>query len=159
MTKLTMKILLDFDGVMITTPSWRKVPRLDDGFLAFNPLCARNLAEILQQCPAEIVLTTTHRIHYDNETWQQLLASRGIFTHKVSKINGAVAHCDIGNRHNEIIQWLNQHNEQAFIILDDDKSLAKLPADVKEQWIQTDFSLGLTSELKQLALQRLQKMT
>ncbi len=98
---------------------------LDDGFLAFNPQCACNIAEVVAHYSAEVVLTTTHRIHYDNQTWQQLLANRGIIAHKVSKINEVEHHFDIGNRCNEIMQWIEKQadidNNMDFIIIDDDK--------------------------------------
>ncbi len=157
-----MKLLLDFDGVLITTPSWRKVARLDDGFLAFKPQCAYNIAEVVTSYSAEIVLTTTHRIHYDNTTWQQLLENRGIITHKVSKINEVKHHFEIGNRCDEIMQWVEQqnniNNNTDFIIIDDDKSLNNLLPNIKNKWIQTDFMLGFTDELKEITLQNLKQL-
>ncbi len=149
-----MKLLLDFDGVLITTPSWRKVARLDDGFLAFNLQCAYNIAEVVKSYSAEIVLTTTHRIHYDNTTWQQLLANRGIITYKVSKINEVKHHFEIGNCCDEIMQWVEQQNNTDFIIIDDDKSLNNLPPNIKNKWIETDFMLGFTDELKEMTLRK-----
>ncbi len=154
---MTMEILLDFDGVLITTPSWRKVARLDDGFLAFNPQCACNVAEVVAHYSAEVVLTTTHRIHYDNQTRQQLLANRGIITHKVSKINEVKHHFEIGNRCDEIMQWVEQQANTNFIIIDDDKSLNNLPPTIKYKWIQTDFMLGFTDELKEITLRKCKK--
>ncbi len=153
-----MKLLLDFDGVLITTPSWRKVARLDDGFLAFNQQCACNIAEVVAHHSAEVVLTTTHRIHYDNQTWKKLLANRGIITHKVSKINELKHHFDIGNRCDEIMQWIEQQANTDFIIIDDDKSLNNLPPNIKNTWIQTDFMLGFTDELKEITLRKLKQV-
>ncbi len=102
-----------------------------------------NIAEVVARYSAVVVLTTTHRIHYDNQTWQQLLANRGIITHKVSKLNEVKHHFDIGNRFDEIMQWIEQqadiNNNRDFIIIDDDKSLNNLPPIIKDKWIQTDF--------------------
>lgn len=90
-----MKILLDFDGVLITTPSWQKVPLLDDGFMAFNEDCASNVAKLVDTFSAQIVLTSTHRIHYSNEEWRVLLANRGINTTQVRKSNSALTHAEL----------------------------------------------------------------
>lgn len=142
-----MKILLDFDGVVITTPSWQKVPLLDDGFMAFNKNCASNVAKLVDVFSAHIVLTTTHRIHHSNEEWQGFLANRSINTTQVSKSNNARTHAELDVRCKEIMQWVEKNPHEAFIILDDDKSLCELPENIKKYWIQTDFMLGLTDEL------------
>ena len=48
-----MKILLDFDGVIVTTPTWQTVEHLNDGFMAFNKRCVNNLSEILAVTQAD----------------------------------------------------------------------------------------------------------
>jgi hypothetical protein len=147
-----MKVLLDFDGVMVTTPVWRPVEQLNDGFMRFNDTCAQNLAEILEKTQADIVLTTTHRIHYDDETWCALLRNRGITTNQVTKINGAAKFNELGNRCEEVLEWIANHPKENFVIIDDDKSLRELPDKLKAKWVETDFHSGLTTELKKQAL-------
>ena len=139
-----MKILLDFDGVMVTTPTWRAVECLEDGFMAFNESCVGNLASVLSITQADIVLTTTHRIHYDNEVWRQLLHNRGIVTNKVTKVNQAETFAELSIRHLEVLQWVNANPNENYVIIDDDKSLRELSSAIKSRWIETDFYAGFT---------------
>lgn len=147
-----MKILLDFDGVMVTTPTWRAVERLEDGFMAFNESCVRNLARVLSITQADIVLTTTHRIHYDNEMWRQLLHNRGIVTNKVTKVNQAKTFSELSIRHTEVLNWVNANPNENYVIIDDDKSLRDLHTAVKNRWVETDFYAGLTEVGREQAL-------
>ncbi|HEX8428070.1 HAD domain-containing protein [Hymenobacter sp.] len=82
-----MTILLDIDGVLVTTPMWRKVELHEDGFMMFNERAAKNLAHIINQTKSSITLTTTHRVTYSIEQWKILLQTRGIFPSYISKIN------------------------------------------------------------------------
>ena len=139
-----MKILLDFDGVMITTPTWRAVASLEDGFMAFNESCVENLARILAITQADIVLTTTHRIHYSETQWRQLLHNRGIVTNKITKVNQAKTFAELSIRHAEVLQWVNANPNETYVIIDDDKSLRELPLEIKSRWVETDFYVGFT---------------
>lgn len=137
-----LKILLDIDGVMVITPTWRQPDFLADGFMAFDSQCANRLATLVTQTQADIVLTSTHRIHYDEKTWQTLLANRGIITHNVSKVNQVTRFVDFKSRDIEITDWVNHHPTEKFIIIDDDKSLRNLPDSIKDVWVETQFLTG-----------------
>lgn len=137
-----LKILLDIDGVMVTTPTWRQPAFLADGFMAFDEHCAKNLANLLEQNPAEIVLSSTHRIHYDEATWQILLVNRGIKVNNVSKIDTINHYADFQSRDKEILAWINANPYEKFIIIDDDKSLRNLPSDTQKFWVETQFLTG-----------------
>ena len=50
-----------------------------------------------------------------------------------------------------------RHNDK-FIIIDDDKSLNSLPSYLKNKLIQTSGSVGLTSELAEEALSKIEKL-
>lgn len=82
-----MVILLDLDGVLITTPPWRAVAMAADGFCQFNEKAAKNLAYILAVTKASIVLTTSHRINYSLSQWREILHNRGIDSPLISKVN------------------------------------------------------------------------
>jgi hypothetical protein len=82
-----MTILLDLDGVLITTPSWRAVEQHEDGFMKFNEEASRNLAELLSRTGAAVVLTTTHRITYPTNKWIDIFTNRGIPVTKLTKLN------------------------------------------------------------------------
>ncbi|WP_227430290.1 HAD domain-containing protein [Psychrobacter sp. I-STPA6b] len=152
-----MKILLDFDGVMVTTPSWQAVEQADDGFMAFNSKCVQNLAHILAKTQADIVLTTTHRIHYDEVQWLKLFNNRGIVTNKITKVNQAQSFAELANRCDEVLQWVANNPDENFVIIDDDKSLYNLPDspeyDLKKRWVKTQFHQGLTVTGRDKALE------
>lgn len=154
-----MNILLDFDGVLNTTPSWRPVNQLEDGFMAFDADCAKHLNDIIQYIQAQpteakIVLTTTHRIHYDAVQWSALFANRGIHisANHISKVNHADKFAELGNRCEEIMAWIEKHDNEAFVVIDDDKSLHDLPIKYKQRWVETSFLIGLSNEKTQEVL-------
>ena len=147
-----MKILLDFDGVMVTTPTWQKVDHLEDGFMAFNESCVEKLAKVLSQTSADIVLTTTHRIHYNEIEWQQILYNRGIITGRISKVNTAGNFTDLSIRCLEVLEWVSAHPNENYVIIDDDKSLRDLPIEIKSRWVETEFHQGLTTKGSEQAL-------
>ena len=147
-----MKILLDFDGVMITTPTWQKVDHLEDGFMAFNEACVEKLATVLSKTSADIVLTTTHRIHYNEIEWQQILYNRGIMTGRISKVNTAGKFTDLSIRCMEVLEWVGANPNENYVIIDDDKSLRDLPIEIKARWVETEFHQGLTTKGSEQAL-------
>lgn len=116
--------------------------------MAFNTIRADNLNQLLQKTDTEIVLTTTHRIHHDCQTWSKLFSNRRIFisAKKISKINIANTFGELGNRCQEILQWIQKNPQERFIIIDDDKSLHNLPSKYKDKWVETSFLVGFSTE-------------
>lgn len=112
--------------------------------MAFNQQCADNLAKIITATQADIVLTTTHRIHYDDKRWRELLQSRGITTTSVSKVNRASTFAELSIRCKEVVNWVAANLNENFVIIDDDKSLRDLPVHIKDKWVETNFYQGLT---------------
>lgn len=140
-----MLLLLDLDGVMIPTSSWRKLEILRDGFPAFSNRSIEALQKIISETSADILLTTSHKSKYSIEEWESIFALRGLKTNKIYKLEENLNHL---NRKDEIMNWVNRTSELPnFIILDDDKSLNDLPKFVKDNLIQTSGSVGLTDEL------------
>ncbi len=82
-----MIILLDIDGVLVTTPSWRVSEQLGDGFMKFNEQATKNLSKLFEETNASIILTTTHRISYSIEKWYDIFKLRGLNFENISKIN------------------------------------------------------------------------
>ena len=85
-----MILLLDIDGVLEISPSWKKPEFLEDNFYKFNEQAQKNLIEIIDKINPEIILTTTHRINYNLTEWNQIFKLRGINVDKISKINDAL---------------------------------------------------------------------
>ncbi len=148
-----MTILLDVDGVLVTTPGWRTTEQLEDGFLKFNDKAAKNLARIVDETKAAIVLTTTHRINYSLTEWKTLLQNRGIYPTSISKLNDITTLDGMANRATEIKEWVDKQMEnESFVIIDDDLSLNMLPSSIKDKCVMTKPMIGLDEEAALKAL-------
>ena len=142
-----MTILLDIDGVLVTTPSWRATEHLPDGFLKFNEKAASNLSRIIDKTNAGIVLTTTHRISYSVDKWKELLQTRGIFPSSITKLNDLTTLSDMADRATEIKEWVDKQSiDKIFVIIDDDLSINSLPTSIKEKFVLTKPMIGLDEE-------------
>lgn len=138
-----MLLLLDIDGVMVQAAPWKKVDIHTDGFFEFLPNAINHLKEIISETGASIVLTTSHKSTYSLEKWEEIFRNRGI----VAKIDKLDDNAELLSRKDEILNWLSKigHPED-FVILDDDKSLHDLPANLKEKVVFTQPLIGLNKE-------------
>lgn len=147
-----MVILLDIDGVLVTEPSWRKVESEADGFMRFNKQSAENLADILAQTGASVVLTTTHRINFTGEQWLEIFRLRGIAINSISKLNEKQSLAEMKDRGTEIEDWAKNNSVTNFVILDDDPSINRLPEWVTQRWVIIKPFKGIDEDAKQRAL-------
>jgi len=148
-----MVILLDLDGVLITTPSWRAVETEPDGFFKFDARATANLATILDKTDAALVLTTSHRIHYSLAEWAAFLKARGLAPAAISKVNDRTTLSPVGSRADEVAAWVTTHGTHAnYVVLDDDLSLHGLPLAIKSRCVITKPLLGLDADATQQAL-------
>ncbi|RSK43188.1 HAD domain-containing protein [Hymenobacter rigui] len=148
-----MKILLDIDGVLVTTPIWRKAEVLADGFLKFDESASKNLADIISATNSTIVLTTTHRINFSLEQWYILFRERGVVASDIVKINEKDSINLLGNRSEEIKAWVDQFGAaEDYVIIDDDLSINGLPNYIKKRWVMTKPMIGLNEEATSKAL-------
>jgi HAD domain in Swiss Army Knife RNA repair proteins len=154
MTMAHRVILLDIDGVLVTTPGWRQ-PEIDnDGFLKFNERAARNLSKIILQTSADIILTTTHRNNYSVDRWRTILENRGIIVQDIKTIDQCGIYFAVGTRADEISKWIDDYgNDEQYVIIDDDNSLDSLPTKTKAHWVKTKPLIGLDDEATDKALQ------
>lgn len=142
-----MILLLDFDGVLITTPSWQPAIIAADGFIEFNPQCVAQIKRIISLGAVDtIVLTTTHRIRYSAEVWHKLFAGRGIAIERLEKVNSCYSLTTMPLRRDEIAAWAEDKDPADYIILDDDNGLQALPTHIKQRWVKTDSLIGLNEE-------------
>ena len=118
-----MILLLDIDGVLETSPIWKKPEFLEDKFYKFNENSQKYLIEIIEKIKPEIILTTTHRINFNLDEWNEIFKLRGIYVSKITKINNAKNITEIKNRNIEIEEWFTKNKTANFLIIDDDKSL------------------------------------
>ncbi len=145
-------ILLDIDGVLVTTPAWKKAEFLKDGFLEFNKRAAHNLKKILSGTAAEIILTTSHRKNYSLPEWRNILEARGIPVNDLHKIDDELHHSG-KSRAEEILEWIHVYGlVKNYVILDDDTSLDSLPRQYKDKWVKTKPLIGLDDEATDKAM-------
>jgi hypothetical protein len=148
-----MVILLDLDGVLITTPPWRAVETEPDGFFKFNERATENLAAILLATNAAVVLTTSHRINYSLAQWKAFFTARGLVPAAIAKVNERTSLPPPGSRAAEIAAWVAQPGAPAkYVVLDDDLSLHGLPAAIKSRCVFTKPLLGLDADATRQAL-------
>lgn len=149
-----MLILLDIDGVMVPTTSWKPTEILSDGFANFSARAITNLQTIIYNTGASILLTTSHKSRYSNSEWEEIFKRRGI----VTNINTLEPNEDNLNRKEEILRWFTKTSiSESFVILDDDKSLNGLSSNIKNKAIVTSGTVGLTNDQAKSAIDILQK--
>lgn len=152
-----MLILLDIDGVMVPANSWKRPEFLDDGFPSFSSKATNALQKIISETNADILLTTSHKTSYSLKEWKNIFKKRNISLHRISRLSENVNYL---SRKQEIIDWFaTKKDNKEFIIIDDDKSLNDLPLFLKNRLIQTSSSIGLTNELADEAIRRVEKET
>ncbi|MEA5258899.1 CPCC family cysteine-rich protein [Arcicella aquatica] len=143
-----MIILLDIDGVLETTPSWRQPEFLSDGFMRLNENALKNLSILYKVTNASIVLTTTHRINYDEAKWKEIFSTRGLNFETISKLNDKTEISQLLDRGSEIEEWIKTKGaNQNYVIIDDDLSINALPDNIKERWVTTKPLIGLDKAL------------
>jgi HAD domain in Swiss Army Knife RNA repair proteins/Cysteine-rich CPCC len=148
-----MTILLDIDGVLVTTPSWKPVEHLSDGFMKFSEDAVLNLATLYKETNAEIVLTTTHRINYSESQWKEIFELRGLNFTKISKINNKTEISQLLDRAKEIKEWIKSSSfDNNYVIIDDDPSINSLEESIKERWVATKPLIGFDKDSKENAL-------
>jgi len=138
-----MIILLDIDGVLVTTPPWKKVNLLDDGFMEFNHISTQLLLKLYEKTNAEIVLTTSHRINYSVDQWEKIFRYRGLPFKTISKINEVVDVQKIGRRSCEINEWVTKYGfDKNYVIIDDDLSINSLSLSITSRTVHTSLMVG-----------------
>jgi len=153
-----MTILLDIDGVLETTPAWRRVEVLADGFMKLNENFVENLQILYERTNASIVLTSTHRVNFDEAKWKEIFRTRGLYFETILKLNDKMEISQMLDRGTEIKEWVEEKGEnQNYVIIDDDNSINDLPENIKERWVQTRPSVGFDEECLEKALFILKK--
>ena len=148
-----MTILLDIDGVLVTTPSWKPTEQLSDGFMKFNETATENLALLFIETNASIVLTTTHRINFDETEWKEIFKTRGLNFQNISKLNNKTSIDQFVDRATEIKEWVENFGQnENYVIIDDDLSINGLSNDIKARWVSTRPLIGFDKDAKNKAL-------
>lgn len=132
-------VLLDLDGVLITTKPWESDQLLEDGFAEFNKRAVNKLNEYLESTGYDIVLTSTRRYTIEIDQMNEFFKVRGINGQIIDYL--PLYDLDLRySRYDEVIRFIMKHRPENYLVIDDDKSLAKLGND---KWIKTDPMIGL----------------
>ncbi|MDJ1481221.1 HAD domain-containing protein [Cytophagaceae bacterium YF14B1] len=136
-------ILLDIDGVFITTPIWKPDMLHEDGYSDFCQDCVQNFNELVQQIDARIIVTSSRRYTKTKEELALIFQNRGIFT----PIGALLPiYENVNNRKEELTLFILQNMYEKYLIIDDDLSLHELEPAIKQNCIITTYSKGFNKE-------------
>jgi len=154
MEKISTKLILDLDGVLITTPLWKADEMDSDGYSKFNTSCVDNLNELLSKADFEIWLSSTRRTVKSIEEFNAIFGNR----HIKERIKGFLPdYKNCKNRKEEILEFLIEFKPEKYLIIDDDKSLNGLETVIKERLILTEQMKGFNQEQLKLAIEKIEK--
>lgn len=132
-------IILDLDGVMITTKPWESDFILADDFAEFNQKAVAKLNQLLQETGYDIVLSSARRYAHDIDQMNEFFKTRGIEGQIIEYLPLYDRNL-MYSRYDEVMRFIMKHRPEHYLVIDDDKSLAKLGND---KWLKTDPMIGL----------------
>ena len=143
-------LILDIDGVLITTPSWKSDEIENDGYSKFDSKCVANLNKLTSTIQCEIWLSSSRRKAKTLEEMNTIFSSRGI----ESDIVGFLPDYHLcRSRKEEITKFINEKNLFDFLIIDDDKSLNNLDDKISDRLVLTEMMIGLSDEKLKKAIE------
>lgn len=151
MEKLDHVILLDIDGVLISTfPMWKSDELDKDGYSKFNQVWTNNLKDLLVVHPkTQLVISSSRRIGKSLERLEEIFAFRGIEHKIVDKVpDPEDTHL---SRRLELNQYIEKQHLTNFIIIDDDISLLDLAKEYADKLVLTKYREGFNEECLQKA--------
>lgn len=149
-------LILDLDGVLITTPIWKADEIDSDGYSKFNMHCVYNLNKLLSQSDFEIWLSSTRRTVKTLTEFNKIFENRNI----ESEIEGFLPeYKECKTRKDEIVRFIEEFKISDFLIIDDDKSLNGLDESHKKKLILTELQKGFDTEKLELAIEKIKKRT
>ena len=149
-------LILDLDGVLITTPSWKADTIHIDGYSDFNETCVENLNQLISLVEFDIWLSSTRRTLKTLEEFNIIFKNRGI---KQSIKDFIPLYTDCKNRQEEISKFITEFKVSNFLILDDDKSLNSLEIKMKKHLILTELTKGFNNEKLKESIEKLKTRT
>ena len=148
------KLILDLDGVLITTPLW-KTDEIDlDGYSSFNKECVSNLNELLASAEFEMWLSSTRRTQKTIDEFNRIFEFRNI----KQPIFGFLPEYEgCKSRKEEIEKFIAKEKLSSYLIIDDDKSLTELPQDMAGKLVLTELMKGFNKEKLTEAIEKLKR--
>ena len=136
-------ILLDLDGVLITTVPWEPDKIHEDGYSDFNSICVTNLNRIITDTGYDIVLSSARRVNVDINQMNIYFKNRGVIKPIKAYVPIYSTETIWYARRREIEKFLEEHKPKNYLIIDDDKSLFSSSEEIQSNWIQTYLMTGL----------------
>lgn len=151
-----MILILDLDGVLITTPQWKPDEIDRDGYSVFNKVNVEFFNMLLGEYDFEIWLSSTRRTNKSLKEFNNIFKNRGI----INQIIGFLPnYTNCKNRREEIELFLEEKKSEEYLIIDDDKSLNGLKEQVKRNLVLTEYLKGFDSEKLKEALKIIESKT
>lgn len=149
-------IFLDIDGVL-NTERFVKIQVKNnecnyyEAQFNFDPICMKNLKELINDYCCKVVITSTWRLDYPNDKyWIELIGNFKKYGIDNSIIGVTTRKYDI--RGKQIQEWLKQHKEvNNYVIIDDDSDMGELI----NKLAKCDSKTGLTNEVKNKCIELL----
>lgn len=133
-------VILDLDGVLITTPPWKRDDIEEDGYSVFNKRAIENLNALLSVANAELWLISDRRKGYTLEQFNIFFKNRNI----KNELSGMVPVYTETSRIEEFKEFIKDESIKNYLLIDDDNSLEAL--EDKSFWIKTNSLIGFNEE-------------
>lgn len=145
-------LFLDLDGVLITTPSWKKDELAADGYSKFNDKCIEYLNVLLSKFDLDIYLSSTRRATKTIEEFNAIFNHRNIATTITAFLP---ENSNYVSRGEEIENFIQENQLIKYLIIDDDKSLMNCSSIIKENVVLTNYYEGFNAEKLREAIEML----
>jgi hypothetical protein len=136
-------LLLDLDGVLITTPGWKSDEIAADGYSAFNAKMVSNLNVLLSNNLMDIWLISSRRKGVAKERMNYFFANRGVCQTIEEYVPIFEDHL---SRKSEVDRFVEAVPFDNMLILDDDSSLRGLNDNIKKNWVEINSLKGFNKE-------------
>lgn len=154
-------IFLDIDGVL-NTPRFQMIQINNfecdayESQFNFDPICMKNLKELINKTDAYIVISSTWRYDSDPRYMSEIVNNLKLYG-ITDRIIGVTP--DLSQQYNsrlirghEIQQWIqdnkNKYIIDKFVIIDDDNDMF----DLIDHLAECDYQYGFVDEVKEIAL-------
>jgi hypothetical protein len=141
-------LLLDLDGVLITTPPWKPDQMHEDGYSDFKKSAVENINILFEKVSFEIWLTSSRRANKTLAEFNEIFCNRKLSNKLVGFLPVETIKC---TRLIEINKFLDKEVLDNFLIIDDDNSLNDLAPERKKFWVKTDSLIGFNKEKLDMA--------
>lgn len=145
-------LILDLDGVLITTPNWKPDRIHSDRYSDFNEFCVKNLNQLLALVEFDIWLSSTRRTVKTLSEFNQIFKNRGI---KNNIIGFLPEYSNCKNRKEEVLNFIAEYKVSNFLIIDDDKSFNGMEIGIKKRLILTELTNGFNAEKLKEAIEKI----